>query len=89
MSSRRAYREGIEDFDFVDDEVFEEPPLYPNGHLAGLNDEQLEAEQSRQAHRQGSLGDAEVIDERAVELAEARWRACDNERRCRETARAA
>lgn len=57
-----------------DDGLYSDPPLYPQGRLAGMTVEQLRAEYERQCDRQGRLGDAEYIDDRAVEEAEAR---CD------------
>lgn len=62
-----------------DDDRYEDPPLYPPGKLAGMSLEELERESDRQAGRQGSLGDAEHIDEMAVQETEARWRLVDNE----------
>lgn len=56
----------------------EEPPLYPVGKLAAMTVDELRKEQMRQGHIQGSLGDAEHIDESAVERAESRWRLVDN-----------
>ena len=60
--------------DYDDDDLSVDPPLYPDGYLASLTLEQLEAEHERQRDRQGSLGDADRIDDRAVE---------ETERRCR------
>jgi hypothetical protein len=67
-----------------DDDVFSDPPLYPPGRLAAMSDEELDREAERQADRQGALGDAEVIDDYAVEIADARCRAVEAEirRRC-------
>jgi len=62
-----------------DDEYFEEPPLYPPGKLAGMSLDQLEAEADRQCDIQGSLGDAEYINEAAVARAESRYRLVEAE----------
>jgi hypothetical protein len=60
-----------------DDE--EDPPLYPQGKLAAMSIAELEREYGRQSGRQGRLGDAERIDERAVEETEMRCRLVENE----------
>lgn len=61
------------------DDDYEDPPLYPVGKLAGMTVADLEKERDRQADIQGALGDAEHIDDVAVERAEARGRLVDNE----------
>lgn len=68
--------QGCEDDDFwtYDDDGYEEPPPYAHGKLASMTLEQLEQEFERQCDRQGRLGDAERIDDRAVEETEARCR---------------
>jgi hypothetical protein len=73
--------------DFYDDgahDYYEDPPLYPNGLLAGMKIEQLRLEADRQSGIQGSLGDAEYIDDAAVYRAEARCRLVEAEIRRRQ-----
>lgn len=71
----------MDDYEYDDDfdTYYEEPPLYPAGRLAGMTVEQLNAEATRQCHIQGSLGDAEYIDDSAVERAERRYRLVEAE----------
>lgn len=76
---RRLCRHCYDGDDCPDDDRYEDPPLYPPGKLAGMSLEELERESDRQAGRQGSLGDAEHIDEMAVQETESRWRLVDNE----------
>lgn len=74
-------------FDDPDDyDIYEDPPLYPAGTLAAMSLEELEREYTRQCHRQGSLGDAERIDERAVEETEMRCRLIEAEIKKRKVA---
>ena len=61
------------------DDHYVEPPLYPAGKLAGMSIEELTAEIHRQGDIQGRLGDAEHIDQAAVERTESRWRLVDAE----------
>jgi hypothetical protein len=65
--------------DDYDDDLYEEPPLYPAGKLAGMTLEELERELDRQCDRQGRLGDADRIDDRAVEETEMRCRVVEAE----------
>lgn len=78
-----AVPEGGCDFcteDWQDDEdFFEDPPLYPVGKLAGMSTVDLHREFDKQCDRQGRLGDAERIDDRAVEDTEARCRLVEAE----------
>lgn len=72
---RRSRAEMDEDFDdsWIDDQdLYEDPPLYPVGKLAGMSLEELEREYDRQCDRQGRLGEAEHINDRAVEETEMR-----------------
>ena len=62
-----------------DDGPIEDPPLYPAGKLAAMSLEELERELDRQSDRQGRLGDAERIDDRAVEETEMRCRMVETE----------
>ena len=62
-----------------DDDIYEDPPLYPPGKLADMTVDELKAEFDRQCDRQGRLGDAEHIDDRAVEATEARCRLVEAE----------
>lgn len=72
-----------EDFDddfWVDDDgLYDDPPLYPAAKLAGMTLDELEREHERQCDRQGRLGDAEHINDRAVEETEARCRLVEAE----------
>jgi hypothetical protein len=70
--------------DYYDSDIYEDPPLYPLGHLAGMTLEQLQREADRQSGIQGSLGDAEYIDDAAVERAETRYRLVEMEIRRRQ-----
>lgn len=78
---------GMFDDDYGDD-LYEDPPLYPEGKLAGMTLEELERELDRQNDRQGRLGDAERIDDRAVEETEMRGRLVDAEIKRRNTSTA-
>lgn len=73
--------DGCPDDSWLDDDRYEDPPLYAPGYLDGLTLEQLEKESSRQASIQGAAGDN--LDrpgiETVIENAEARWRLVDNE----------
>src|SRR5437016_705441 len=60
--------------------------LYPEGKLAAMAIEELQRELDRQCDRQGALGDAELIDERAVEKAESRCRLLEAEIKRRDAA---
>jgi hypothetical protein len=62
---------------------YDDPPLYPAGRLARMTLAELEQELDRQSDRQGRLGDAEWIDDRAVEETEARCRLVEAEIRRR------
>lgn len=73
---RCDYCDPIDDYD---DNIYVDPPLYPVGKLAGMTVEQLRAEHVRQCDRQGRLGDAEHIDDRAVEETERRCRLVEDE----------
>lgn len=66
-------------YDDNDDLYEDDPPLYPLGRLAKMTLEQLERELDRQNSRQGRLGDAEHIDDRAVENTEMRARLVEAE----------
>lgn len=70
----------------LDNDWHDDPPLYPVGKLAGMSLEDLERELERQADRQGRLGDAEYIDDRAVEDTEARYRLVETEIKKRKAA---
>ena len=74
--------------DWFDDDPgdYKDPPLYPTGKLAGRTVEELEREYDRQCGRQGRLGDAEYIDDRAVEETEMRCRMVEDEIRRRKAA---
>jgi len=81
--------DGCPDDSWLDDDRYEDPPLYAAEFLAGLTLEQLEKESSRQAGVQGAAGDN--LDrpgiETVIENAEARWRLVENEiKRRKETA---
>lgn len=65
--------------DFYDGAPFEDPPLYRPGKLAGMSLDELRKEHDRQCDRQGALGDAEYINERAVEETEMRCRLVEAE----------
>lgn len=73
--------DGCPDDSWMDEDRYEDPPLYPSGHLASLTLEQLERESSRQAGIQGAAGDN--LDrpgiEDVIQNAEARWRLVENE----------
>ncbi|QRG06076.1 hypothetical protein EZH22_24300 [Xanthobacter dioxanivorans] len=69
--------------DWIDDDYYDDQPLYPPGKLASMTLEELEKEGERQSDRQGRLGDAEVINEYEVERTEARCRAIEDEIRRR------
>lgn len=66
-----------------DDDDYEDPPLYPAGKLAGMSVADLKAELDRQSDRQGWLGEAKYIDDRAVEETEMRCRAVEAELKSR------
>lgn len=80
--TRRVRIDHDDDYDdswlYVDDH-YQDPPLYPIGKLAGMTLDQLEREFDRQCDRQGRLGDAEHIDDRAVEETEMRCRLVESE----------
>ena len=63
----------------TDDSLYEDPPLYPPGKLAEMTVDELKKEFDRQCDLQGRLGDAEYIDDRAVEATEARCRLVEAE----------
>lgn len=65
------------DFDY-DYDHYEDPPLYPAGKIEAMTAEELEREIERQCDIQGALGDAEYINDAAVERAEARYQICVN-----------
>jgi hypothetical protein len=65
--------------DYWPDDDYDDPPLYPVGKLAGMTVEQLRLEYERQCDRQGALGDADIIDDYAVEQTEARCRMVEAE----------
>jgi hypothetical protein len=69
-----------------DDRLYEDPPLYPPGKLASMSLAELERELDRQCDRQGWLGEAEYINDRAVEETEARCRLVEAEIRSRSAA---
>jgi hypothetical protein len=76
---------GADDSWLYADDRYEDPPLYPAGHLASLTVEQLEKESSRQAGVQGAAGDN--LDRPGIEdvirNAEARCRLVENELKLR------
>lgn len=78
--------DGCYDEDPTSEDEFVEPPLYPDGKLAGMTLEDLEREHDGQCDRQGRLGDAERIDDRAVEQTEMRCRLVEAEIRRRKAA---
>lgn len=57
----------------------EDTPLYPDGKLVCMPLDELRDEYDRQSDRQGRLGDAERIDDRAVEETEMRCRLVEAE----------
>ena len=81
MSRRYIHDDDGEVEDWYDDDpyLYEDPPLYAPGKLAGMTLAELEREVERQCDRQGRLGDVEYIDERALEECEMRWRLVEAE----------
>lgn len=65
------------------DYPYDDPPLYPEGWLKRQTLERLRTELDRQCDRQGALGDAEYIDDHAVERTEARIRLVEAEIKAR------
>jgi hypothetical protein len=72
-----------DDYGTFDDDDYEDPPLYPHGKLASMTLDELRNEHDRQCDRQGRLGDADHIDDRAVEQTEMRCRLVEAEIRRR------
>jgi hypothetical protein len=81
-------RYDYDDYDDYDDDLwgdvpYEDLPLYPPGKLSDMAIAELNAEYDRQSGLQGRLGDAEHINDMAVEEAEQRCRLVDAEIRRR------
>lgn len=58
---------------------YDDPPLYAPGRLEKMTVQALRHEYDRQCDRQGALGDADHIDDRAVEETEMRCRVVEAE----------
>lgn len=82
FEARKRHEEAMEDADdpWDDADFYEEPPLFPVGFLAGLSDAALAEEIDRLAGAHDVLGDAEYINESAVERARLRFDAARDER---------
>lgn len=68
---------------------YEEQPLYRPEHLQQMSVDELQREVERLCDQQGRLGDADIIDERALEMVDARYRLVKAEIKRRTTQNAA